>query len=121
MPPREEPEAPAHTPFRGREHVLFQDALERLLAPDLGPLRHRTREIVDWILEAYLSPSLPEKVQAYTAARQAAREAAEWLGGPAPGAGAMGAERRARLLQDLVRLDRALVRMLELIRLGRRP
>jgi len=115
MPPDEIPNCADRCLFQGRELSLFQDVLERLLAPDLGPLRRHTHEIADWVLEAYLSSSLPDKVQAYVAARQASREAIARLRASGPG-GAFPARRRARLLQDLSTLDQALADMLALIR-----
>lgn len=110
------PQDPGCGPTSGRELALFQDVLERLLAPDLGPLRDHTREIVDWVLEAYLSSSLPDKALAYEAARYAVRDAAAGLNVPGPHRGTLRAERRARLCRDLTDLEHALDRMVEVIR-----
>ncbi len=112
------PRDPGRGPGSGRELALFQDVLERLLAPDLGPLRDRTREIVDWVLEGYLSSGLPDKALAYDAARCAVRDALAGLRGLGPGRGTLRSERRVRLGRDLADLERALERMVEVIRSG---
>ena len=99
----------------GQELTIFQDALERLLAPELGGLRRQTREIVDWILEGYLSRSLQEKAQAYSAAQHATRETVVRLAADEGGTSPLLADRRLQLRRDLANLQVALDQVLELI------